>query len=69
MVKELDEVKAPRAIEEAGVEAGDRGVVVEIFEVPLPALLVEYADDLGQTTALITYSPDLEETYAVIRLV
>lgn len=58
--KELDEIGAPEAIEEAGVKAGDRGVVLEVFERPSPALLVEYADFLGQTKALVTYSKDLE---------
>jgi Domain of unknown function (DUF4926) len=58
--KELDEVVAPEDIEEAGVNAGDRGVVLEVFERPSPALLVEYADFLGQTKALVTYSKDLE---------
>jgi hypothetical protein len=59
--KELDEVRAPGDIEEAGVKTGDRGVVLEVFEHPIPALIVEYADLLGQTKALITYSTDLEE--------
>ena len=58
--KELDEIRAPEAIEEAGIKAGDRGVVLEVFEQPSPALLVEYADFLGQTKALVTYSKDLE---------
>jgi hypothetical protein len=57
--EELDEVEAPEAIEEAGVEAGDPGVVVEVLERPRPALLVEYADPEGRTKALITYSADL----------
>lgn len=60
-LKELDELKAPESIEEAGVEAGDRGVVLEVFERPSPALLVEYADAEGQTKALVTYSRELEE--------
>lgn len=47
--KELDEIGAPEGIEEAGVNAGDRGVVLEVFERPSPALLVEYADAEGQT--------------------
>jgi hypothetical protein len=63
--KELDEIGAPEAIEEAGVKAGDRGVVLEVFERPSPALLVEYADFLGQTKALVTYSKDLETTLDV----
>lgn len=58
--KELDEIGAPEDIGEAGVKAGDRGVVLEVFERPGPALLVEYADFEGQTKALVTYSADLE---------
>lgn len=58
--KELDEIWAPADIAEAGVKAGDRGVVLEVFERPSPALLVEYADLIGQTKALVTYSTDLE---------
>ncbi len=65
--KELDEIRAPKAIEEVGVKPGARGVVVEVFEVPRPALLVEYADFLGQTRALVTYSTNLEETYDVLQ--
>lgn len=63
--KELDEVVAPENFEEAGVKAGDRGVVLEVFEQPSPALLVEYADYLGQTKALVTYSKDLEKVLDV----
>jgi hypothetical protein len=64
--EELDEVEAPEAIEEAGVEAGDRGVVVEVFERPGPAVWVEYADADGQTKALITYSADLERVLDIL---
>ncbi|MGF1473183.1 MAG: hypothetical protein ACFB50_15775 [Rubrobacteraceae bacterium] len=55
----LDEIEAPEHIEAAGVQAGDHGIVVEVFERPRPALLVEYADPAGRTKALVTYSPDL----------
>lgn len=58
--EELDEVRAPAAIGKAGIEAGDRGIVVETFERPRPAILVEYADEKGRTKALVFYSPDLE---------
>lgn len=58
---ELDEIRAPKAIEEVGVEAGARGVVVEVFEIPRPALLAEYADYLGQTKTLIRYSTNLKK--------
>lgn len=59
--KELDDVVAPEDVEDASVKAGDRGVVIEEFEQPDSALLVEFADPVGQTKALITYSPDLEK--------
>lgn len=65
--KELEEIRAPKPIEEVGVKAGARGVVVEVLEVPRPAVLVEYADFLGQTRALVTYSTNLEEAYDVLR--
>lgn len=64
--EELDEVEAPSDIEEVGVRAGDRGVVVEVFERPRSALLVEYADPEGQTKALVTYSADLERILDVL---
>lgn len=64
--EELDEVEAPEAIEGAGVEAGDPGVVVEVFERPRPALLVEYADPDGRTKALVTYSTDLGRVLDVL---
>jgi hypothetical protein len=63
--KELDEVRAPGNIEGTGIKAGDRGIVLEVFEHPRPALLVEYADLEGQTKALVTYSIDLEEVLDV----
>jgi hypothetical protein len=64
--EELDEIEAPEGIEEAGVEAGDPGVVIEVFERPRPALLVEYADPEGRTKALVTYSPDLGRVLDVL---
>jgi len=63
---ELEEIKAPADVEGVGVQAGDRGVVVEVFERPDAAVMVEYADDEGRTKALIIYSPNLEETLEVI---
>lgn len=63
--KELDDVVASRDVEEAGVRVGDRGVVIERFERPEPALLVEFTDPVGQTKALVTYSTNLEEVLDV----
>lgn len=64
--KELDDAVAPEDVREASVKAGDRGVVIEEFEKPDPALLVEFADPVGQTKALVTYSPDLEKVLDVL---
>lgn len=64
--RDLDEIKAPEDVEEARVKAGDRGVVIEVFERPSPALLVEYADFEGRTKALVTYSADLENILDVL---
>lgn len=64
--EELDEIAAPEGIDEVGVEAGDRGVVVEVFEGPRPALLVEYADTEGRTKALITYSANLQRVLDIL---
>ena len=64
--KDLDEIKAPEDIEEARVKAGDRGVVIEVFERPSLALLVEYGDFEGRTKALVTYSADLENILDIL---
>ena len=63
---EYEEVRAPEDLVEVGVKAGDRGVVVELFERPRAAVLVEYADLEGQTKALVFYAPDLSRVYDVI---
>lgn len=63
--RELDDVVAPEDVKEASVRAGDRGVVIEEFEKPHPALLVEFADPVGQTKALVTYSTNLENVLDV----
>ena len=64
--KELDEIKAPADVEEVDVRAGDRGVVVEVFEHPEPAVLVEFANEEGRTKALVAYSTDLTQLLEVI---
>jgi hypothetical protein len=63
--KELDEVRAPEALPEVGIRAGDRGVVVMEYERPEPAIEVEYADEEGVPKAFVVYTPDLTETFAV----
>ncbi len=64
--RELDEVRAPESLPTVAVKAGDRGVVVDVFERPRPAVRVEYADGEGQTKALVTYSSDFTKTLEVI---
>ena len=64
--REPDEIKAPFDVEEVGVTAGERGVVVEIFKRPERAVMVEFADEEGRTKALIVYSPDLSRHLEVI---
>ena len=56
---ELEEIRAPSDVPKVGVHGGDYGVIVEVFEAPRAAVLVEFTDDEGQTKALVTYSPDL----------
>ena len=63
---DLDQVRAPADIEQVAVRAGDVGVVVQTFERPKPAVMVEYADDEGQTKALVFYSPDLSRLFQVL---
>lgn len=62
----LEVVHAPEDIEGTDIRAGDRGTVVEVFERPESAVLVEYADSEGCTRALVFYSPDLEHLYQAI---
>lgn len=63
--RELDEVRAPAGLPDAGVEAGDPGVVVLEHEGPPRAIEVEYADEGGVTKAFVVYAPDLSEVYGV----
>ena len=62
----LEVVAAPADLEGVGVKAGDHGTVVEVFERPKPAVMVEYADKEGRTKALIIYSPDLTRLFEVV---
>ncbi len=64
--KDLDEVRAPADIGQVAVRAGDTGVVVQTFERPYTAVMVEYTDHEGQTKALVIYSPDLTRLFKVI---
>lgn len=64
--KELDEVYAPEALPEIEVRHGDRGVVVEVFDRPTRAVMVEYTDSEGQTKATVFYSSNLERVFEVV---
>lgn len=59
-------VAAPADLEGVEVKAGNWGTVVEVFERPEPAVMVEYADDEGRTKALVIYSPDLTRLLKVV---
>lgn len=63
--RELDEVQAPESLPTVAIKAGDRGVIVDIFEHPRPAVRVEYTDGEGQTKALVTYSPDFTKALEI----
>jgi len=58
-------IRAPADLEEVGIHAGDRGVV-DVFEQPEQAVLVEFADEEGRTKALVAYSPDLTHLLEII---
>lgn len=61
--RELDEVRAPAEVPEAGVKAGDRGVVlIEEFGSPNAAIEVEFAG--RRSWPDVIYSPDLSEVYS-----
>ena len=62
----LEAVTAPADLEGTGVKTGARGTVVEVFELPEPAVMVEYADEEGRTKALVIYSPDLTRLLEVV---
>lgn len=59
----MDEVTAPADVPEAGVRAGDRGVVLVVFERPRPAIEVDF-DRVGKSGPCVVYSPDLSEVYS-----
>ncbi|MDP9479236.1 MAG: DUF4926 domain-containing protein [Actinomycetota bacterium] len=61
---ELDEVRAPADVPEAGVRAGDRGVVLIEFDRPFPAIEVEFALPGEPYGPCVIYSPDLSEVYS-----
>lgn len=64
--RELEEISAPFDLPDSGIKEGDRGVVIEEFGAPTPAILVEHADGEGQTRALVIYTPDLGQILEII---
>lgn len=62
--REDQEVRAPADVPEAGVRAGDRGVVTLEFDRPRPAVEVMYDAADGESGPCIIYSPDLSEIYS-----
>ncbi len=62
--RELDEVIAPEDVPEAGVRAGDKGVVLIEFERPHPAVEVEFISPDGKPGPCVIYSPNLSEVYS-----
>ncbi len=66
--REHDEVRAPADVPEAGVRAGDRGVVlIELYNPdadPPHAIEVEYPLPGEPYGPCVIYSPDLSEVYS-----
>ena len=54
---DLDVVTAKAAFPLDGVRAGQIGTIVHVFNEPSEAYLVEFANDNGETTAMITAEP------------
>lgn len=53
----LERVQLRRAVPEHGVEGGEVGTIVHVFEAA-PAYLVEFVNPDGSTRALIEVTPD-----------
>lgn len=54
----LDVVALKRAFPKYGLPAGSEGTVVEIFENPSHAYLLEFADADGETQAMVVVGPE-----------
>lgn len=67
--RELDEIEAPEAIPEAGIEEGQEGVVVlELYSPhawPRHAIEVEFAGPDGEPIAFAVYTTDLGRLLSV----
>ena len=58
MFKELDSVKTLQALPAKGIAAATVGTIVEVFDKPSRAYMVEFADDDGETLAMPTLRAD-----------
>lgn len=54
----LDVVTLAQDIPEEGLEEGMVGAIVEVFEKPTKAYLVEFCDSLGKTIKLLPLAPE-----------
>jgi Domain of unknown function (DUF4926) len=62
-LQELDVVTLAVDLPEEGLQAGDIGTVVYLFESPAPAYEVEFVDDDGSTRAMVTLTADQLRPY------
>ena len=51
-VKELEIVELTTDLPEYGLACGARGTVVEVFETPVEAYMVEFVDESGQSSII-----------------
>ena len=62
MFKMLDVVRQKQDRPADGLKAGDVGTVVDVLQVPTPAVLVEFCDPEGETLAeLVLGLEDVEQ--------
>jgi hypothetical protein len=64
----LDVVRLTRDLPHEGLRRDDVGTVVEVFRAPEEAYEVEFTDEFGRTTALVTLLPaDIEPLPAPVQ--
>jgi hypothetical protein len=57
-IKELDVVVLNTDLPDDGLHVGDIGTVVHIFHRPYTAYEIEFTDEDGRTTAMVTLTAD-----------
>ncbi len=57
-MKELDVVKIKKDYPVYGISKGDRGTILEVFDKPEKAYLVEFAEDGGEAICMEVFYPD-----------